>query len=196
MRRRAESWMGMARGMSASIQPTSLCFSSFRKPALIRGGQRVEPIRQSCKRLDRLLCLGHLGGQVDGVPRGQFGGFRRLPFGSHLSGGKLRLQGLGFGFQGLDVGFEGVQQRRTVRTDGRGAMGAPVVRHPDARPAVVARHARPFSSNRPSPGGLRGDAEPDSRLFVGEPFPVHSSARLSPARHPCSDHALSWLTKA
>jgi len=104
--------------MSASIQPTSLCFSSFRKPALIRGGQRVEPIRQSCKRLDRLLCLGHLGGQVDGVPRGQFGGFRRLPFGSHLSGGKLRLQGLGFGFQGLDVGFEGVQQRRTVRTDG------------------------------------------------------------------------------
>jgi len=77
--------MGMARGMSASIQPTSLCFSSFRKPALIRGGQRVEPIRQSCKRLDRLLCLGHLGGQVDGVPRGQFGGFRRLPFGSHLS---------------------------------------------------------------------------------------------------------------
>jgi hypothetical protein len=94
--------------------------------ALVRGGQRVEPICQGAERLDRLLrvrSLGrHLGekhGAFVGVlcaPLGEVGNEsfdsrlgRREPVGLNA---KLRLKPLDVGFEGGDMPFEGARDWR------------------------------------------------------------------------------------
>jgi hypothetical protein len=78
----------MARGKNISTDEP--LFQPFQEGlALIRGGERVEPIRESREGADRLIGPRPLAGQVGyalGVPRGEVG---RLLFGPRIGDGKL-----------------------------------------------------------------------------------------------------------